>query len=74
MKEYEVLIERSQPPCGGKPSKIQTFVEIETDDPLGYVLSQEKDREFEQSYDRNGDLVFTSGEGVRQIKFTFTEI
>ena len=33
MKTYELIIERHQPPCGGKPSKVVEVHSVATDDP-----------------------------------------
>ena len=74
MKKYEVSIERSQPICGGKSPTVQQFVEVQTDDPLSYVLQNEKDRTFTSSVDKNGDLVFESTEGAQRVTYVFTEI
>ena len=35
MAEYELIIERKQPPCGSKPSKLYDFQTVTTDDPDG---------------------------------------
>ena len=42
MKTYELIIERRQPPCGGKPAKVVEVRSVTTDDPVAYVRSLEK--------------------------------
>lgn len=37
MKTYELIIERQQPPCGGKPAKVVEVRSVTTDDPVAYV-------------------------------------
>ena len=39
MKTYELIIERQQPPCGGKPAKVVEVRSVTTDDPVAYVRS-----------------------------------
>ena len=36
MKSYELIVERQQPPCGGKQTKLYDFRNVEIDDPVAY--------------------------------------
>lgn len=47
MKTYELIIERQQPPCGGKPAKVVEVRSVTTDDPVAYVRSLEKSGELQ---------------------------
>ena len=66
MKSYELIIERRQPPCGGKPTKLYDFQNVETDDPVAYVrqyepgLSQDADLEVHYAQDGTVSICFTS--------------
>ncbi len=78
MKSYELIIERQQPPCGGKPTRLYDFRNVETDDPVAYVRAHEPElpKDAELEIDRLGDDVvcvrFTSG--IQPVKYEFTEI
>lgn len=41
VKSYESIVERQQPPCGGKQTKLYDFRNVETDDPVLYVREHE---------------------------------
>ncbi len=77
MKSYELVIERQQPPCGGKPTKLYDFQTVETDDPVGYVrahepgLPEDAQLEVEQAQDGTVSIRFTSG--IQPVKYEFTE-
>ena len=64
MKTYELIIERRQPPCGGKPA---------TDDPVAYVRSLEKNGELQVTDGSDGEIVVTLDAGLKQVKYSFTE-
>ncbi|MBQ4046355.1 MAG: hypothetical protein II627_07870 [Lachnospiraceae bacterium] len=49
--KYELTIERTQPPCGGKPPKTYEVREIETDDPAQVVREIEEDPDVEMVID-----------------------
>ena len=77
MKSYELIIERRQPPCGGKPAKLYDFQNVETDDPVDYVrrhepgLSQDAELEVHHTQDCTVSICFTSG--IQPVKYEFTE-
>ena len=77
MKSYELIIERRQPPCGGKPTKLHDFQNVETDDPVAYVrqhepgLSQDAELEIHRTQDGTVCICFTSG--IHPGKYEFTE-
>ena len=73
MKNYEVIVERLQPSCGGKSPKDVKVMNVATDDPMAYVRGLEKDGELESSVNADGDLVISLELGAKHIKYTFTE-
>ena len=74
MKTYEVIIQRGQPSCGGKAPSRSEIQEIETDDILAFVRSQEKDAELTvEKKDEHTTLVsFLTGDGM-QTTYEFVE-
>ena len=70
MKTYELIIERQQPPCGGKPAKVRS---VTTDDPVAYVRSLEKSGELQVTDGSDGEIVVTLDAGLKQVKYSFTE-
>ena len=73
MKTYELIIERHQPPCGGKPAKAVEVRSVATDDPVAYVRSLEKNGELQVTTSPNGEIVVTLDAGLKQVKYSFTE-
>lgn len=77
MKSYELIVERQQPPCGGKQTKLYDFRNVETDDPVAYFRQHEPGlpQDVELNIDRTQDGVvsvsFTSG--IQPVKYEFTE-
>lgn len=77
MKSYELIIERQQPPCGGKQTKLYDFRNVETEDPVAYVREHEPelDGNMELDVDRSQagvvSVCFTSG--VQPVKYEFSE-
>lgn len=70
--EYEVLIEEMNP-CGGASHAIKSFVDVETDDPEGYVRENARFPIMEVAHNAGGDLVITTGDGKGyMIRYTFT--
>lgn len=74
MKEYELIIEKYQPSCGGKPPLLHDFCEIEIDDPVAYVKSKTKNAELTVDHDSQGSVVIMAVENGYRTKFIFTEI
>ncbi|MEA4964228.1 MAG: hypothetical protein VB055_00175 [Oscillospiraceae bacterium] len=74
MKEYELIVETTQPSCGGKLPKAVDYREIETDDPVAYVRQQENGLEPSVTTSPNGDLVLEISAGARQVCYRFTEV
>lgn len=75
MQEYEVVREIENLCCNNQMRDV-FFSEIETDDPVGWVRNEIKDKEVEMSVERmeNGNLtVFVNCSGTVQ-KFLFTKI
>lgn len=77
MKRYELIIERQQPPCGGKPTHLYDFRSIETDDPVAYVRAHEPELpadaplEVDRGPDGVVNVSFTSG--IQPVRYEFTE-
>lgn len=70
---YELIIERKQPPCGGKSPKNVQVRTVTTDDPVAYVRSIEKDGELEVETTPAGEIVVSLSIGAVEVKYTFTE-
>lgn len=73
MASYELIIERQQPPCGGKDPKVVEFQTVQTDDPVAYVRAQEPGQALEVEEKDNGELVVSFGEGLKRVRYCFTE-
>lgn len=73
MKTYELIIERRQPTCGGKPPKLYEFLTVQTENPEAYVRSREPEGEFTAIRNPDGELVITVGDGLKQVRYGFTE-
>ena len=73
MKNYEVIIERSQPSCGGKSPKNVTVVNVATEDPAEYVKQQEQAQQVEVSRSPAGEIVVEVTQGLKYVKYSFTE-
>ncbi len=78
MKRYELIIERQQPPCGGKQTKLHDFREVETDDPVSFVQKHEpgltEDIELEVEYSDTGIVSICFIKGIQPVKYEFSEI
>ena len=73
MAEYELIIERKQPPCGSKPSKLYDFQSVTTDDPEGYVREHEpRAKELQVENRPNGEVEVTLGEGFNEVRYIFS--
>ena len=57
MARYELTIERRQPTCGGRAPTACEVREVETDDPMAYVKSQEVGSEPKLMQDENGTIL-----------------
>ena len=73
MKNYELITERHQPPCSGKPV-LHDFSEIETDDPVAYVKAHTKNAKLEVDTGTNNSIEIMAEEGDYRTKFVFSEI
>lgn len=78
MKSYELIIERRQPPCGGKQPKLYDFRNVETDDPTAYVREHEpglsKDAELEVDNSQEGIVSVSFTSGIQPVRYEFTEV
>lgn len=76
MKSYELVIERRQPPCGGKQSKLYDFRNVETDDPVAYVRANEpglpEDTQFEIDGSADDVLTVQFVSGIQPVTYEFS--
>ena len=73
MKNYELIIEKHQPPCSGS-AILHEFSEIQTDDPLTYVKAHTKNAKLEIEVSADGSTEIMAEEGDYRTKFVFSEI
>ena len=73
MKTYELIIERQRPSCGGQDPKEVRMLTVTTDDPMAYVRAQEPDGALQQETNADGELVISLDQGLKHIRYTFTE-
>lgn len=75
--KYELIVERTQPPCGGKPTRLYDFCTVETDDPMAYVRANEPDFspdiEADVAEDDAGTVSIAFMKGAQHVKYEFTE-
>ena len=70
--EYEVLVEEMNP-CGGAAHSIKRFMDVETDDPEGYIRENGRFPIMEVAKNTDGNLVITTGDGKGyMIRYTFS--
>lgn len=72
MKNYELITEKHQPHCSGRPV-LHDFSEIATDDPVSYVKAHTKNARLEIDI-ADGSTTITAEEGEYRTRFIFTEI
>ena len=74
---YEVVITHTQPTCGHKSPTRNEIRSVETDDPIAYVRSQEKDlpESAELEIERGGDgtITVSFSSGVERARYEFSE-
>ena len=73
MKDYELIIERRQPSCGGKDPRDVKMMNVSTDDPAEYVRNAEKTRDVTVTEKPDGEIVVEVSLGARQVRYSFTE-
>ncbi len=74
MKEYEVLLEESNP-CGGDNHAKKEFIEIEAESPEKYIEQFGRYPVVDIGRNEFGDTVIYTADGAgNKIKYTFTEI
>lgn len=70
--EYEVLVEEINP-CGGAQHSVKSFMDVETDDPEGYVRENARFPIMDVGRNTVGDLVITTGDGKGYMtRYTFS--
>ena len=73
MAEYEVLV-RTIKPCPGDAHDKETFLEIEADDPIGYVLENAPYPILDSVENLNSEVIVTTGDGKGNfVKYSFTK-
>ena len=74
---YELVITKTQPPCGGKSTTTHEIRAVETDDLIGYIRTSEsdlpKDFPLEGMSDGKGTTRFEFQSGASTITYEFTE-
>lgn len=73
MSRYELIITRTQPPCGGKAPKVYDFLNLETDDPVAYVREKEPEAVLEVLENTPEHTVVAFSKGAQQVTYEFTE-
>jgi len=73
MKTYELVIEQTQPTCGGRAPKKCEVRTVTTDDPLAYVLSQEAGSAPVLLQDEGGVLIYRVDRNDYWVRYEFTE-
>ena len=72
MREYEVLV-RTIRPCPGDVHDKETFLEIEADNPMDYVLENAPYPILDSVESLSGEIIITTGDGEGNfVKYTFT--
>ena len=74
---YELVISRTQPPCGGKSLVNHEIRSVETDDMIAYIRKSESDmpEDYPLEIKDNGKGTFTVEfeSGASTVKYEFTE-
>jgi hypothetical protein len=73
IKSYELITERHQPPCSGKPI-LHDFSEIQTEDPVSYVKTHTKNARLEIDNADGDPITIVAEEGDYRTKFVFCQI
>ena len=73
MKNYEVILERSQPTCGGKAPKEVKVMTVSVEDPIQYVKDLEKTEQVDVTVKPDGEIVVNVELGAKRIKYSFSE-
>lgn len=73
MKNYELIVERKQPTCGGKSPKDVKLTMVATDDPMAYVRGLEPEGELVMETNASGEIVISLDQGLLHKTYTFTE-
>ncbi|MBQ7736989.1 MAG: hypothetical protein IJT62_04050 [Oscillospiraceae bacterium] len=74
---YELIITRTQPPCGGKETRTHEIRSVNTDDVIAYVRACESDMPADApltaSDDGKGTVTVEFKSGAETITYEFTE-
>ena len=74
---YELIVTRTQPPCGGKPARLHDFRNVATDDPVAFVKQSEgdlaRDVTMDVTDDGKGTVTVEFMSGTQHVTYEFTE-
>ena len=74
---YELVITKTQPPCGGKSTRTNEIRSVETDDVIAYVRSSESDMPADYPLkaedDGKGTVKIEFESGASTVTYEFTE-
>lgn len=77
MAEYEVIITRTQPPCGGKDARVYEFVVAELEDFAAFIKAREPDlpggTKFEMAVNAEGAVTVSFERGAQTVTYEFDE-
>lgn len=76
MKEYELVIETTQPTCGKKPPVRHEFLEVQVESPLAYVQSLEDgaQTEIHVELETEDQILIIAQHPMERVRYEFTEI
>ena len=72
MKTYELIIERTQPPCGGNPPRTHEILNVQTDNLVAFVKNREPDVELEICEKDAYTTVISLTRGAQHVIYEFT--
>ena len=68
---YELIIDEKQPTCGGKSPTKADIQTVETDDPVAYVQSREKNAKLDVEKKDNGGCIVRLERGGYEVVYEF---
>lgn len=77
MAKYEVIITRTQPPCGGKDTRVHEFVVADLEDFAAFIKAREPDLSgdtaFEMGVNADGAVTVSFERGAQTVTYEFDE-
>ena len=73
MPNYELIIERRQPSCGGKAPTRCEVLSVTTDDPMAFVQEKEPGAQLELLQNEGGVVLIQADSNGMWVKYEFTE-